>query len=60
MGVNLAPLVPKETLTLEALRDRSFAVDAANQLHQFIALIRTPDGVPLKDQHGRLLMRKKS
>ncbi|MFX1562730.1 MAG: flap endonuclease-1 [Promethearchaeota archaeon] len=54
MGVKLGPLVPKKILTLEALRGRSFAVDAANQLHQFLALIRTPQGVPLKDQQGRV------
>ena len=54
MGVKLGPLVPKEPLTLEALRGRAFAVDAANTLHQFLALIRTPDGVPLKDSQGRV------
>lgn len=54
LGVKLAPLVTPQVLTLEALRGRSFAVDAANQLHQFLALIRTPDGVPLKDREGRV------
>jgi flap endonuclease-1 len=54
LGVKLGSLVPHHTLTLEALRGRSFAVDAANELHQFLALIRTPDGVPLKDSEGRV------
>lgn len=54
LGVKLAPLVAPKVLTLEALKGRSFAVDAANQLHQFLALIRTPDGVPLKDRQGRV------
>lgn len=54
LGVKLAPLVKPQKLTLEDLRGRSFAVDAANQLHQFLALIRTPDGVPLKDREGRV------
>ncbi|MFX0168682.1 MAG: flap endonuclease-1 [Candidatus Hodarchaeota archaeon] len=54
MGVKLAPLVTPKILTLEELRGRTFAVDAANQLHQFLALIRTPDGVPLKDRKGRV------
>jgi len=54
MGVKLAPLVTPKTMTLDELRGRAFAVDAANQLHQFLALIRTPDGVPLKDRHGRV------
>ncbi|MFW9831319.1 MAG: flap endonuclease-1 [Candidatus Thorarchaeota archaeon] len=54
MGVKLAPLINPQVLTLENLRGRSFAVDAANQLHQFLANIRTPDGVPLKDREGRI------
>lgn len=54
LGVKLAPLVIPQVLTLETLKGRSFAVDAANQLHQFLALIRTPDGVPLKDRQGRV------
>lgn len=54
LGVKLAPLIIPEVLALEDLRGRSFAVDAANQLHQFLALIRTPDGVPLKDRKGRV------
>ena len=53
LGVKLAPLITPQVLTLEELRGRSFAVDAANQLHQFLALIRTPDGIPLKDREGR-------
>jgi flap endonuclease-1 len=54
LGVKLAPLITPQVLTLEELRSRSFAVDAANQLHQFLALIRTPDGIPLKDRNGRI------
>jgi flap endonuclease-1 len=54
MGVKLAPLVTPKTMTLDELRGRTFAVDAANQLHQFLALIRTTDGVPLKDRQGRV------
>jgi len=29
------------------------AVDANNMLYQFLSLIRTPDGISLKDPHGR-------
>jgi flap endonuclease-1 len=54
VGVKLAPIITPQVMTLEDLRSRSFAVDAANQLHQFLALIRTPDGVPLKDREGRI------
>jgi len=54
LGVNLTPIVLKQTTSLEALRGRSFAVDAFNVLHQFLALIRTRDGAPLTDPHGRV------
>lgn len=54
MGVNLTPIILKQTTSLEALRGRSFAVDAFNVLHQFLALIRTRDGRPLTDQEGRV------
>lgn len=54
MGVNLTPIILKKTTSLEALRGRSFAVDAFNVLHQFLALIRTRDGRPLSDGEGRV------
>ena len=54
MGVNLTPIILKQTTSLEALRGRSFTVDAFNVLHQFLALIRTRDGRPLTDQEGRV------
>jgi flap endonuclease-1 len=44
----------KKTLTLGDLKGRSFAVDAFNVLHQFLALIRTRDGAPLTDRDGRV------
>ena len=49
MGVPLTPIIVKETLTLGDLKGRSFAVDAFNVLHQFLALIRTRDGTPLME-----------
>ncbi|MCW3978681.1 MAG: flap endonuclease-1 [Candidatus Bathyarchaeota archaeon] len=54
MGVNLTPIILKQTTSLDALRGRSFAVDAFNVLHQFLALIRTRDGRPLSDGEGRV------
>ncbi|MDH5792833.1 MAG: flap structure-specific endonuclease, partial [Candidatus Bathyarchaeota archaeon] len=54
MGVNLTPIVLKQTTSLEGLRGRSFAVDAFNVLHQFLALIRMRDGRPLTDPEGRV------
>ena len=54
LGVNLTPLIVKKILGLEALRRKSLAVDANNMLYQFLSLIRTRDGTPLKDSSGRI------
>ena len=53
MGVLLTPIVVKETIALADLRGRRLAVDANGELYQFLALIRLPDGTPLKDARGR-------
>lgn len=52
MGVNLAPILVKHKMRLEDLRGKTLAVDANNFLYQFLALIRTPDGAPLKSPSG--------
>src|ERR1044071_143984 len=54
MGVLLTPIVVKDTIGLADLRGRRLAVDANGELYQFLALIRLPDGTPLKDSHGRI------
>lgn len=54
LGVNLRDLVPKTTVALASLRDKSTAIDAYNALYQFLAIIRQPDGTPLKDRTGRV------
>jgi flap endonuclease-1 len=54
MGVLLTPIVVKQTIALADLRGRRLAVDANGELYQFLALIRLPDGTPLKDAHGRV------
>jgi flap endonuclease-1 len=54
MGVNLAPIALREESTLEALRDRVLAVDGNAELYQFLALIRQPDGTPLRDSRGNV------
>jgi flap endonuclease-1 len=52
LGVNLRDLVPKTTVKLEDLSGKSMAIDAYNALYQFLAIIRQPDGTPLKDSRG--------
>ena len=54
MGVNLRDLVPKTPVNLSDLTRRSIAIDAYNALYQFLAIIRQPDGTPLKDHSGRV------
>ena len=54
MGVNLTPIILKHVSSLESLKGKSFAVDANNYLYQFLALIRMPDGSPLKDSKGNI------
>jgi flap endonuclease-1 len=54
MGVLLTPIVVKQTLELEELREKRMAVDGNGELYQFLALIRLRDGSPLADSHGRI------
>jgi len=54
LGVNLRDLVPKTVVRLEDLSGKSIAIDAYNALYQFLAIIRQPDGTPLKDSSGRI------
>jgi flap endonuclease-1 len=54
LGVHLTPLIVKQTLSLDDLQGKSLAVDANNYLYQFLALIRTRDGTPLKDKKGNI------
>ena len=54
MGVDLADVIPEQTITIEDLSGKTLAVDAYNALYQFLAIIRQPDGTPLKDRQGRV------
>lgn len=54
MGVNLRDLISKKPIRLEDLTGKSVAIDAYNTLYQFLAIIRQPDGTPLKDNNGRI------
>jgi len=54
MGVNLTPIISRHVSSLESLKGKSFAVDGNNYLYQFLALIRMPNGSPLKDSKGNI------
>jgi flap endonuclease-1 len=54
LGVNLRGIVPIAPVKLEDLSGKSIAIDAYNALYQFLAIIRQPDGTPLKDSTGKV------
>ncbi len=54
MGVRLTPIVIRHPTTLEALRGRTVAVDGNLELYQFLSIMRTREGEPLKDAQGRI------
>ncbi|TMI54958.1 hypothetical protein E6H15_04835 [Candidatus Bathyarchaeota archaeon] len=58
MGVLLTPILKREQTSFKALYGKSFAVDASIELHQFLALIRKPDGSLFTDPQGRVTLRR--
>lgn len=54
MGVNLRVLIPKKKVDFKSLSGKSIAIDAYNALYQFLAIIRQPNGTPLKDRSGKI------
>ena len=54
LGVNLRDLIKRTIVRLEDLSGKSIAIDAYNALYQFLAIIRQPDGTPLKDSTGKV------
>jgi len=55
MGVNLGNIVPKKEVELTELSGKKIAIDALNQIYQFLSIIRDRmTGEPLKDSKGRI------
>ena len=54
MCLDFKDLVPKTPVKLEDLRGKILAIDAYNAIYQFLAIIRQPDGTPLKDSMGKI------
>ena len=52
--MNLRDLVAPVAVSLEELKGKVLAIDGYNALYQFLAIIRQPDGTPLKDSRGRI------
>ncbi len=53
MGVQISTILPKKEIEIIELSGKTIAVDAFLWLHQFLSIIRQPDGTPLKDSKGR-------
>ena len=47
-------IIPKIPVKLEDLSNKIIAIDAYNAIYQFLAIIRQPDGTPLKDSTGKV------
>jgi flap endonuclease-1 len=54
MGVQITELVEGKEVSLEDLKNKTFAVDSYNLLYQFLSSIRQPDGSLLTDSKGRV------
>lgn len=54
MGVQIFNILPKKDIEIEDLSGKTIAVDAFLWLHQFLSIIRQPDGTPLMDSKGRI------
>ena len=54
LGVMLTPILKREQISLNALKGKSFAIDASIEIHQFLALVRKRDGSLFTDSHGRV------
>jgi len=54
VGVVLTPIVQPQPVSAGELFGRMLAVDGNGELYQFLALIRLPDGTPLRDASGRI------
>ena len=54
MGVLLTPILKREQTSFKALYAKSFAIDASIELHQFLAIIRKPDGSLFTDSNGKV------
>ena len=54
MGVDLSDILATQPREMANFKGQMLAVDAHNTLYQFLAIIRGPDGTPLKDSEGRV------
>ena len=54
MGVDIGALFKEEKISFKDFHDRVIVIDAYNVLHQFLSIIRSRDGSPLKNSKGQI------
>ncbi len=54
MGVKLRGITHPKPISFGDLNGKKICIDSANTLYQFLAIIRQPDGTPLKDHTGKV------
>ena len=54
MGTKLSNLLITKEITINSLMNKKLAVDAYNQLYQYLSTIRQSDGSPLKNSKGKI------
>ncbi|MBT3463894.1 flap endonuclease-1 [archaeon] len=54
MGTKLSNLLITKEITIHSLMNKKLAVDAYNQLYQYLSTIRQSDGSPLKNSKGKI------
>ena len=54
MGLQFKELIVKKEISIQDLRGKILAVDAHNNLYQYLTTIRSADGSVLTDKHGNV------
>ncbi len=54
MGVKLRGIIKANPIEIKRLKGKIICIDASNALYQFLAIIRQPNGTPLKDRKGNV------
>ncbi len=54
MGVDIKALLIREKTNLESFSSKIIAIDAYNEIYQFLSIIRGPEGLHLTDNRGRV------
>lgn len=52
MGLNLSPILDRKVISLKNLANKTLAVDASIEIHQFLAMIRKEDGSLFTNKKG--------